>query len=595
MQSITRSSSSRGYPETFIGVLQRKNANETQRIPPGEPTQAGADRTAECGNFGNRPSDLFLKIYCDASVVSPPLLGSRGVVNLSIIFVIPNIIQHHYDCIVRAESEVFLAPNLWQASKSASKICDALLELWRRAMKKGKRIVVKIHVIVGDAEMASDEVKPPKRSDIPGIDFELVDFHQPIFGTFHCKFMIVDRKMALLNSNNIHDRPNVGMMIHLGGPIVTVFGLGTCAHPFRCLIPGTGRLMEATSLEWIMNMPRPGFRMAAKGAQLFKTLQLEAGGIHDGDVDKGGKEDHASFGSLDAGVPFISGTYQTITEHLNAGNQPDTHASMPYEPPAPSRDEYTPHILHTRHGEYPMVLISRAPNGNPGSPASGLQSAQDAAWLAGLKYAHRKVFIQSPTLNVVPVVEGILNAVRRGVECILYIDVCFNDGGEALPGQGGTNEEVSKTMFTQITDEEKEKLKLYWYTGKHQIKPVNATARKRNCHATGTRVQLVLTDGPLTEVHQKNSDTQSWYHSQEVNVMVDNLTVCEDWFDGIWRNQNTHLHELEKDGIYRDKDGIPLTDSTGVGTARRDFEGGQRNPEEVSRGLVERVGFRHFS
>lgn len=208
----------------------------------------------------------------------------------------------------------------------------------------------------------------------------------------------------------------------------------------------------------------------SKGAQLFKTLQLEAGGIHDGDVDKGGKEDHASFGSLDAGVPFISGTYQTITEHLNAGNQPDTHASMPYEPPAPSRDEYTPHILHTRHGEYPMVLISRAPNGNPGSPASGLQSAQDAAWLAGLKYAHRKVFIQSPTLNVVPVVEGILNAVRRGVECILYIDVCFNDGGEALPGQGGTNEEVSKTMFTQITDEEKEKLKLYWYTVQASIK-----------------------------------------------------------------------------------------------------------------------------
>lgn len=81
--------------ETFMGMLQRGNAHETQIIPPDEPTQADLDRAAECGDFGSRPSDLFLKIYCDvlatldtnpwAGVVSPPLLGSRGVVNLSII------------------------------------------------------------------------------------------------------------------------------------------------------------------------------------------------------------------------------------------------------------------------------------------------------------------------------------------------------------------------------------------------------------------------------------------------------------------------------------------------------------------------------
>lgn len=84
-----------------------------------------------------------------------------------------------------------MATNFWQASKSASKICDALLELSRRAMKRGKKVVVKMmydranlkmlmesHVLVDDAEIASDEVKLPKRSDMPGIDFELVNFHQ---------------------------------------------------------------------------------------------------------------------------------------------------------------------------------------------------------------------------------------------------------------------------------------------------------------------------------------------------------------------------------------------------------------------------------
>jgi hypothetical protein len=51
--------------------------------------------------------------------------------------------------------------------------------------------------------------------------------------------------------------------------------------------------------------------------------------------------------------------------------------------------------------------------------------------------------------------------------------------------------------------------------------------------------------------------------------MVDNPMVCQEWFDGIRRNQNTHLHKLEKDGIYRDTDGNPLTDSTGVGSGFR--------------------------
>jgi phosphatidylserine/phosphatidylglycerophosphate/cardiolipin synthase-like enzyme len=586
--------SSGGYLETFMGALQLGNANETRRIPPSEPTQADLDRAAECGNFGSRPSDIFLKIYCDvlatldtnpwAGVVSPPLLGSRGVVNLSIISVIPDIIQHHYDCIVRAESEVFLATNFWQASKSASKICEALLELSRRAMKRGKKVVVKMmydranlkmltesHVIVDDAEMVSDEVKLPKRSDMPGIDFELVNFHQPVFGTFHCKFMIVDRKIALLNSNNIQDRPNMEMMIHLEGPIVDSLYDTALISWFRPMHP------PLPLLDTRYRPPEEGYKFGmeneyattwildgSKGAELFQTLQQGAGGRHDGDVDKRGKEDPTSSESLGTGVPFISGTYQTITEHLNAGDQPDTHASIPYEPPASSRDEYTPHILHTRHGECPMVLVNRAPNGSPGNPASGLHNTQDAAWLAGLKYAQRKVFIQSPTLNAVPVVEGILNAVRRGIECTLYLDVGFNDGGEALPGQGGTNEEVSKAMFAQLTDEEKEKLQLYWYTGKDQIKPINASAQKRNCH-----VKLMIIDDSVGIVGNGNQDTQSWYHSQEVNVMVDNPTVCQEWFDGIRRNQNTHLHKLEKDGIYRDTDGNPLTDSTGVGSGFR--------------------------
>ncbi len=47
-----------------------------------------------------------------------------------------------------------------------------------------------------------------------------MNFHQPVLGTFHCKFMVVDRKIAILQSNNIQDNDNVEMMVHLEGPIV---------------------------------------------------------------------------------------------------------------------------------------------------------------------------------------------------------------------------------------------------------------------------------------------------------------------------------------------------------------------------------------
>jgi hypothetical protein len=35
-----------------------------------------------------------------------------------------------------------------------------------------------------------------------------------------------------------------------------------------------------------------------------------------------------------------------------------------------------------------------------------------------------------------------------------------------------------------------------------------------------------------------NQDTQSWFHSQEVNIMIDSALICEAWRDAIHRNQS---------------------------------------------------------
>lgn len=79
-----------------------------------------------------------------AGMTSPSLLGSAGVVPLTIIAPLPDICRHMSNCIARAEKEVFLATNFWKFSDASTLITNSLKELSRRAGNRGQRIVVKI-------------------------------------------------------------------------------------------------------------------------------------------------------------------------------------------------------------------------------------------------------------------------------------------------------------------------------------------------------------------------------------------------------------------------------------------------------------------
>jgi phosphatidylserine/phosphatidylglycerophosphate/cardiolipin synthase-like enzyme len=117
-----------------------------------------------------------------------------------------------------------------------------------------------------------------------------------------------------------------------------------------------------------------------------------------------------------------------------------------------------------------------------------------------------------------------------------------------------------KSMYKQLNDEEKDRLQVYWYTGKDQDRPINAHLNQRNCH-----VKLMIVDGIVGIQGNGNQDAQSWFHSQEINIMIDCPSVCKEWRDGIRKNENTHLYgRLQNDGIWRDKDGKEATDGTGV-------------------------------
>lgn len=86
---------------------------------------------------------------------------------------------------------------------------------------------------------------------------------------------------------------------------------------------------------------------------------------------------------------------------------------------------FMPLVMHEAHKPFPIALVNRPPHGRPGH--GDRFNPQDQAWLAGFKFAKRRVLIQTPTFNAKPVVQAAIEAVRRGIEVEIMADLGFND------------------------------------------------------------------------------------------------------------------------------------------------------------------------
>ncbi len=190
---------------------------------------------------------------------------------------------------------------------------------------------------------------------------------------------------------------------------------------------------------------------------------------------------------------------------------------------------------------------------------------QNEAWLSLIRTARRDIFIQTPDLNAKTLLPALLDAVRRGVEITYYVCEGYNDLGELLPGQGGTNEMAARSLYDQLASPaEKALLKVFFYVAGDQDHPIHNSFKKRSCH-----IKLLIADGAVAVQGSGNQDTQSWYHSQEVNIMVDSAVVCRQWREGIERNQNTALFgRAREDGCWYDREGKLAEGSMGTNPSR---------------------------
>lgn len=574
------------------------------------------------------------------------------------------------NCIVRAEREVFLATNFWANSTASKFITDAMRELSRRAGERGTKIVMKMiydrgspkqlvepHYIVSQKEYTGDKVNIPPPEEIPNIDLQVMNYHHPLLGTFHAKYMIVDRKIAILQSNNIQDNENLEMMVHMEGPIVDSMydmaliswhkrlepplpsrdspaakgGITAFTESLSGVFGPTGsirghdaivdpdQMSSREAYQYPRNGHVDGHQSAglgpASGPSTNETVvpEYQAPNTSNGHQQGVGQQpqvlssldglDHKTAGFLGAGqadahqAPLPSSKAETLPEHttddphwdadiasevlrvqaavsakggettLQAVNRHLNHTinvGFPYDAPESApEDEMTPYIPHRVHEPFPIAMVNRAPYGQPNHKSVSMP--QNAAWLSALRNAKKNVFIQSPTLNAEPLVPAIIEACERGIDVYCYICLGYNDAGELLPMQGGHNDMVAHNMYTSLSPAAKPRLHYFWYVAKDQTKPIIQEKKKRSCH-----IKLMIVDEHIGIVGNGNQDTQSWYHSQEINVMLDSARVCRAWIDGLRRNQNTHLYgglDIET-GIWTDAEGNMADGAIGVDPGR---------------------------
>jgi len=330
------------------------------------------------------------------------------------------------------------------------------------------------------------------------IDLDIINYHEAPLGTFHSKFAVIDRQVALVNSNNINIRSNVEMMCQFEGDIVNSI--------YDCFLVSWYTAFKNPPGLPCVSTPAVAsrkFYFGKRNAFVDKEHNPEEAQAKTMDETHVDHEDHA----IDPAHEVFNmserydkenhfSTARPINERLNVMEKAE-------ETFTDHETDFAPFYFHTPHEPVPMAMVNRQPQKIPGH--FDLHNPQNAVWLqgrshltranAGLKLAKNEVFIHSPVFNASPVVQAVLDSCKRGVTVTLYIDLGFNDFAEGVvPFQGGTSDSVRKRMMEELSKCGKQQyLKWHWYVAKDQKAPLRFENQSRNNH-----VKFMQVDGQVS-------------------------------------------------------------------------------------------------
>ena len=172
----------------------------------------------------------------------------------------------------------------------------------------------------------------------------------------------------------------------------------------------------------------------------------------------------------------------------------------------------------------PVLALTRTADG---SINNDLDNAQNQGFLAAMDAAERLIAIETPNLNDDAAKQAIQRALLRGVEVRIVVSYRFNRLTESLPLQGGHNEANVSELYEWAVEnlgptEACRRLRIRWYS-RDGIAPVRGNGEG------ASHVKYLSIDGELVIVGSANMDTQTWNHSAEVSVAIDDSETTALW------------------------------------------------------------------
>lgn len=298
---------------------------------------------------------------------------------------------------------------------------------------------------------------------MPNVDLAIVNFHRPPLGTFQSKFMIVDRQIATVSSNNIQDNDNLEMMSHLEEPIVDspwetfLISWHNALKPAApCRTTSAAQSSPPTYSEQSFTAlfePDGSFRLPEQPCHHDLPEHMPNSPHYDDSIANE-IERMRSVLNPAAGEKHCD----AVARYLNKPTGLSVKATSPEKD---SGLHFFPFIPVPDTEPVPMAMVSRKPYAAMNNDSVFVP--QNEAFLSLVRNAKCTIFIQTPDLNAKPLLPALISAVKRGIEVTYYVCLGYNDGGELLPGQGGTNEMAANHLYSELEEDEKPLLKVFFY------------------------------------------------------------------------------------------------------------------------------------
>ncbi len=190
--------------------------------------------------------------------------------------------------------------------------------------------------------------------------------------------------------------------------------------------------------------------------------------------------------------------------------------------------------------DVPMALLTKKSVNVPWKRSSN--NPQDQAMISLFKHAKENINFVTPNLNAKPIMNGLMSALKRGVNVNMVMSKNYQDIISMMPGVGGTNYKNVKKMMKELKKFKRKnpnkkvgKFNMRWFVDRKGRLSRQFGKTKSKLDKWTSHTKYMSVDNQVTVVGSSNMDNQSWYYSRELNIAIDHHEITRKWCNSVFR------------------------------------------------------------